>query len=255
MDQQDAFAELRRTWTPPPGLSYGTPRQVRLTGSGIAMVVITAVMLAGALAVAIGLDYVARRQAEERRLLELYGADTYGVVTKLWRGSDKNRQRWVAYQFTVQGRIYQRSAKVSAQRWRELETGAQLPVRFLSTDPALSYPSGSEPKPGPPWLPCLVGLSMAAFSWVPMWQVRRQRQLLTEGRPAPGMVTRLRRMKGGMKVYYDFALLSGSTGKGSSGPMNKPPGLGQTVCVVYLPDNPRRNAVYPLTFVKVDGLN
>ncbi len=93
---------------------------------------------------------------------------------------------------------------------------------------------------------------MAGSAWLVAWSLQRQRRLLTEGRPAPGIVTRLSRTKGGMQVYYDFLLLSGSVAKGSSGPVSKPPGIGQTVCVLYNPDNPRRNAIYPLCLVKED---
>ena len=80
--------------------------------------------------------------------------------------------------------------------------------------------------------------------------LRKQMQLLTEGRPAPGIVTRHRRTKDGTIIRYEFALLNGATAKGR-GQTRRPPPIGSRICVLYDPENPRRNAPYPLYLVRL----
>jgi hypothetical protein len=80
--------------------------------------------------------------------------------------------------------------------------------------------------------------------------LRKQVRLLTEGRPAPGIVTGWRRTKGGTVLRYEFVLLNGATAKGR-GKSRRPPAIGSPICVLYDPENPRRNAPYPLCLVKL----
>jgi hypothetical protein len=80
--------------------------------------------------------------------------------------------------------------------------------------------------------------------------LRYQGWLLAEGRPALAVVTRHAKTDKGTVIHYEFTMLSGSQGKGRSGPSRKPLAVGATLCVFYDPDNPRRNAPYPLPLVE-----
>jgi hypothetical protein len=82
--------------------------------------------------------------------------------------------------------------------------------------------------------------------------LQRQARLLSEGRPAPGRVTKFKRSDKGMVVYYEFRLLSGATVKGRS-QTRKPPLEGALVCVLYDPEKPRRNSLYPLPLVRLEN--
>jgi hypothetical protein len=62
---------------------------------------------------------------------------------------------------------------------------------------------------------------------------------------------RVSRTKGGSTVHYEFAIVGGGFAKGRTGPSHKPPPVGATVPVLYLPDNPRRNRMYPFSMVKL----
>jgi hypothetical protein len=81
-------------------------------------------------------------------------------------------------------------------------------------------------------------------------QVARQMRLLAEGRPAPGHMTSFRRAKQ-LVIRYEFQLPDGTTLKGRAD-MCKMPESGKPLCVLYDPENPRRNALYPLPFVRLD---
>jgi hypothetical protein len=250
MDTQNRLVELQRHWRPPDGLERSGSRAVRLTAGGKIVSALAVALFAGALAAGIALGLLASRQAEERRLLREQGADTQGRVTRLWRSRDKDRQHWVTYQFAVQGRSYPGRAKLPRSVWTNLQVGSDLPVRYLPSDPALSYPRGYESMPMPMWVPGLVAAALAACGWLATFSIRRQRCLLARGRPAPAVVTRLTRTQHGQTIHYEFPVLSGAIARGRGSPGRTPAAIGATICVLYDPENPRRNAPYPLPLVR-----
>ena len=250
MDNRIRLLELQRRWTPPDGLDRSRPRPVRFNGAGKAVLSVAVALFVGALPAGVALQVTASRQAQNRRLLQDQGVDTEGRITRLWRSRDEDKQPWVAYQFTAQRRTYDRRAKLPLRAWRNLRVGSGLPVRYLPSDPALSYPRGHEGKPTPMWVPYLVAGGLAVSGWLVTRGLLSQRRLLAQGRPAPALVTRHTQAQHGKTIYYEFPVLSGAIAKGHSGPTRKPPAPGATICVLYDPENPRRNAPYPLSLVK-----
>jgi hypothetical protein len=84
---------------------------------------------------------------------------------------------------------------------------------------------------------------------VTVLQLQRERSLLSNGRAAPGIVTRHRRGQHGTVVYFEFTLYGGRKVKGRGGPMHHPPAVGSALCVLYDPDDPRRATSYPTSQV------
>ena len=82
--------------------------------------------------------------------------------------------------------------------------------------------------------------------------LRRQNRLLTEGRPAPGRVTAIKKADKVLVVQYEFRLLNGVVVKGKYN-ASKVPAADQPLCVLYDPENPRRNALYPLSLVRLEN--
>jgi hypothetical protein len=238
------------SWTPPDGLGYSSLRPVRLTGGGIALLVVAVAMLLGAVAAAIGLGTTARRQAKDHRLLQEQGVNTDAQITRLWRSGDKNQQHLVSYRFTVQEREYVARKGVPSRIWQKLTVGSSLPVRFLPSDPKVNHPTEWNDTPMPNWLPYLLSGALVVIAFGVTIPLRIQMRLLTEGRPAPGIVTGHRRTKDATILRYEFQLLNGATAKGR-GQSRRPPAIGAPICVLYDPENPRRNAPYPLTLVKL----
>lgn len=250
MDSRTQLSELGRHWTPPDGLQISRSRQVRWTVAGKTVFALAVVFFVGALAGGVALGVLASRQADEQRLLREQGVDTQGHVARLWRSGDKSQTRWVAYRFTVQGRTYPGRAQAPVRIWKNLQVGSDLAVRYLPSNPAVSYPLGREPRLMPMWVSWLVAASLAAIGGLFTLPLRRQSWLLAQGRPAPAVVTRHTKTDKGTLVHYEFALLSGSIAKGKSGLTRKPTAIGAALCVFYDPDNPRRNAPYPLPLVE-----
>jgi hypothetical protein len=237
-------------WTPPDGLGYSSLRPVSLTGGGIALLVVAGAMLLGAVAAGIGLGTAARRQAKDHRLLQEQGVNTDAQITRVWRSGDKNQQHLVSYRFTVQERAYVARKGVPPRIWQTLKAGSSLPVRYLPSDPKVNHPTEWDDTPMPNWLPYLLSGALVAIAFGVTIPLRIQMRLLTEGRPAPGTVTGQQRTKDGTILRYEFVLLNGATAKGR-GQTRRPPAIGSPICVLYDPENPRRNAPYPLTLVKL----
>jgi hypothetical protein len=237
-------------WTPPDGLGYSSLRPVRLTASGIAMVALAGAMLLGAVAAGIGLGTTARRQAKDQRLLQEQGVTTDAQITRVWRGTGKDQQRLVSYQFTVREREYVARKGVPPRIWQTLKAGSSLPVHFLPSNPKVNHPIAWDDTPTPPWVAYLVPGELTAIALLLALLLRKQVRLLTEGRPAPGIVTGWRRTRDGTILRYEFVMLNGATAKGR-GKSRRPPAVGSPICVLYDPENPRRNAPYPLCLVQL----
>jgi hypothetical protein len=255
MISRNELSELRHQWNPPDGLHRSRPRPVKLTSSGKVLLVLAIVLGIGAPAAGIALSLEARRQAENARLLREESAATEGRVIRLWRGRDDEKQPWMAYRFRGQGQLYERNAKVSLRLWRSLRVGSPVPVFYVPSRPELSSPFTTARAVLPPWVPFLAALLLAGAAILVTLPIRIQRRLLSEGRPAPGLVTEHGNTehgphgKGGRKYCYDFTLLSGAIAKGEAGPCKNPPAIGSMISVIYDPESPSRNAPYPLSLV------
>jgi hypothetical protein len=240
-------------WQPPRGLDRTRPREIRLTGNSIALLAGIAGLLIGSVAVFVILFGVAKQQGEEQRLLREEGSDAQAVVTRLWRGSGESKPGWVSYSFAPNSRdvLYQGSAKIPMRLWRNLQAGTTIAVRFVSAHPEINLPLAVGNRATPIWLAPLTAMTLIATAGLLTLPLRKQRFLLTEGRPAPGRVTGLKKTHNGTVVQYEYQVLSGAMRTGRGEPMRKPPGVGSHVVVIYDPDNPRKHALYPLSLVRL----
>jgi hypothetical protein len=202
---------------------------------------------------------VSARQSEQRDQLARAGVVASAEVTRLWRSSDDSKQPWVAYRFEVDGVNHQGRTKVRLVRWRALQTGARIDVRYLPDHPDTSVIAGSQPDVVPIFVPFLLAALMSTGGVLILYAVNCERRLLMEGRAAAAIVTDVRTHKtshGGTSrsMKYTFQLLSGALAKGKSDAPRKLPAPGSVVCIVYDPDRPRRSRRYPFQFVKTARL-
>jgi hypothetical protein len=258
MNVRIQFMEAKQQWIPPAGLERSRLRPVQLTRAGRGLVVLALVLAAAALAAGIGLGLAASRQADEARMLREQGTVTDGRVTRLWRGRDKEHQPWMAYRFAGGEQTYEGSARVSLRLWRDLRVGSPIRIHYVPTRPELNNPFTASIAVMPGWVAFIVALGLAGGAVGAMLAIRSQRRLLSEGRPAPGLVTRHEKVRHGShasrhesKYYYEFPLLSGAIARGAAGPTKNPPAVGSTIPLVYDRENPRRNAPYPFSLVRL----
>jgi hypothetical protein len=238
-------------WTPPDGLERSRPREVRLTAAGRGLVFAVVALWLAAVGAWIGLQLVIARGASESRLFRAEAVDAQAEVTRLWRAGDNKRKYRVAYRFEASGRIHERQARVSASTWRALEVGGPLAIRYVPSRPELSFARGDGPDVPPFFLPYVLAGVLGVGACLMPLPLIAQRRLLAEGRPARGQVTRHTRDQHGTKVHYEFRTLAGSRASGKAGPVRKPAAVGSAVCVLYEPDRPGSNMLYPTSLVRL----
>jgi len=246
------LSELQHTFVAPRPLTLSRPRDVELTRAGSALVAVAVLLFAGAVVMGVLLSGEARRQAGNQQALVEQGTTAGGEVTRLWTNGDDRRR--VEYRFVVDGRAYSGRTRVSEARRRSLRVGSPLAVRYLPGNPSV-HDLGGTPRGGMPvGLPFLISGILAATGGLCLFAIRRQRQLLTDGRLAPGIVTGHHKQKSSHGTHesmtFEFPLLSGAVAKGKAGASKASPAVGSVICVVYDPERPSRNRIYPMPLVR-----
>ena len=254
MTEREKLWKLQEGWKPPPELERGRPRPARYTGAGYAVWVLAVLLLAGGLALGVGISVKADRDQQKNRTLAAATGRAEARITRLWRrGSGGDRKYFADYQFSAGAQVHSRTARLSRRTWSGLREGNSLDVRYVESDPALSRLEGLERSPGTPlWLAPVVAAALALLTVLIARDQTRKRRLVEDGRPAAGMVTKLgRKTDKGRMVYYSFLTLSGSQAQGKYGPVHgkSVPEVGTRLTVIYDPDNPAFNRRYPLSVV------
>jgi Protein of unknown function (DUF3592) len=249
MDRQEQFAEILRTWKSPAELAGPLPRPVRLAGPGgvLAFAVAILFIVGTVTGVAVGLQ--ARAEAQFQRRLRKEGIPASAVITRLWQTSGRHTLEKVSYRFNFNGVTYGGESSAPRKLWRELRTGSNLPIVFLPSAPGISQPN-DWPNPATPiWLAFLPGILLPSLGVLLLTPIFQQRRLLAEGRAAPAIVTGVRRPRNRVVVDYDFTLPAGAVMQAKGGQPRNYPNIGDTICVLYDPTDPHRNAPYPLPLV------
>ena len=243
--------DRNQNWTAPDRLGKNSIRSIRLSNHGRVVACLAGVLFVGAFAAGIFFARTVRREQQEQRLLDQQGITADAVITRVWRNNDKSREPRVTYRFTYRSAILSHSVSVPLSQWRQLKEGAPLPVRFVPSRPEISHPVDWPWRGLPVWFPFVLSATLAGGGAIIAVQVARQMRLLAEGRPTPGRMTSFRKSKQYV-IRYEFQLPDGTTLKGRAD-MCKMPESGKPLCVLYDPENPRRNALYPLPFVRLDS--
>lgn len=241
-------------WTVPPELSGAVPREVRLTGSGIACTVAAVAMAIGALVSAVAMSVAYVRSGEQRELRQREGVEVQAEVVEVARRGGENPRRIITYRFEADGRSYTGSARLRARDRREVGQLSLIAVGYVRSDPATNWMIGYERDRFPLFVIPIVSLSLLAGAAAIAWNVRRQWRLLSEGRVAQGRVTGHKKVfrdkRRVNRVSYEFEDLNGTTHSARFDSGKTPPPIGTRLPVVYHRDNPRWSAVYPMQFVR-----
>jgi hypothetical protein len=247
------------SWRIPPELEQPLPRPVRLSGAGITYCVIAAVFIAAGVGITTHtINDELRREAEADSLmrnLTVGGQETEATVTRLFTGMGYV----VNYAYTLDGRNYSKGAFITSEHWQALQVGSPLAIRYLTSDPAKSYPESDPPNSQTHWLMVLPLAGMAlffmfSFAVIQLSAVLPKWRLVARGHSGRAVVTQCKEgsqgRSSGYFLYYEFSLSDGSKcqGKKFSG---QPMAEGSTVTVLYDPNNPRRNRLYPMDTVRL----
>jgi hypothetical protein len=243
--------------TIPPELQRSLPREVALTGQGIAVIVIAVLLLVGSLVAGIAL-YLQRQHQVMRYTSERADAtSTSGLVTDVGRIPGKDERYRVRFTYTVDDTRYTSFTSMRRREGRQFHPGMPVTVEYVRSNPGRSWIRGHAPEPVPAFLPFIVAGSMILPGGILFWTVQRQRSVLERGRAAIGRVTTTRNFhrqnrRATVYVYFEFTTYSGALRKGRGNATKQgAPAVGSEVVILYDMDNPKRTALYPLQLVRV----
>ena len=255
MNRYDQFAGIHKNWVAPRELLHSPPRHVVLSGGGVALAVLGVILVLGAIASAVFLGRESSLQGENYRLLQQEGRETDARIVRRWWTKGENKRLRVKYEFDVEGRSYVKEVKVPKARANTVAEDGAIRIHFVPSNPAINHPAAWNWRPMPSWLAILAGLGLLILAACIAMGLRRQMELLSEGRVAPAVVTKIIKEQhqhgSSTIIHYEFPLLSGSIAKGKSACTRKGVAVGSVLCAVYDPNNTRRSSLYPLSLVKV----
>ena len=259
MDFHNPVTDASRSFVTPVELAGSRPRHVQLTAGGRALSILAVALFGAAIAAVVLLSGVSARQAQKRDAFVSGGKTTNAEITRLWRTGGEDKKNWVAYRYEADGRSFDHQSRVSSSRWKRLQTGQSLDIRYLRDEPQTSVIVGSEPDALPIFVPYLVGAMACALALLLLRGINCQRRLLSDGRAAAAVVTGIEKHKtshGGTyrSVKYSFRALSGSVATGKAQTSKKSQEIGSVICVVYDPDRPKKSRPYPFSLVKTARL-
>jgi hypothetical protein len=232
-----------------------TPRQVRLNSSGRTMVIVAAALIIGGSWGGVEIYSRAKLSEGQVRLFASEAITTGAEVVRVQRrGGGNDRRSTVHYRYAVGSQQHTGATTVRRQDRDRYANGSQVAVRYLASKPGASWMEGYAPRRQPIWPAFVVAASCALSALTMVMLIRRQSNLLTYGRPAIAVVTKLEKKRSDKgtywRVHYEWTLLSGAKRRGHyrHGNKNVPP-VGTTIPIVYDRDQPARNSTYPLSLV------
>jgi hypothetical protein len=210
-------------------------------------------LAAVAVVAGIALHLEAQRQLRAASDFDRRAVSANAVVDRLWRKTGDGKPAYAAFHFDANGARIAGESRMRLAVWRELRTGSTMTVRYLPESPRSFVVAGERRGRLPVVVPYAVSTTLAVAALLCVGAVRRQRVLLSEGRPARAVVTTVKKSKGAhgethRAMVYQFRVLAGTiaTGKGAAG---KDSDVGTTISIVYDPERPTRNRPYPFSLV------
>jgi len=250
MSPSGATADLRL----PQELLGSVPRDVRLTGGGIAVASLAVAAAVGALLAGIVISAIYVRASAERQLRVRDGVEAEAVVVQVVEKRGDGPHRVVTYRYNVDGGSYTGRTALRNSDRRVFGPGAPIRIGFVPAQPDRSWMIGYEPSTFPLWVMPLTMFSLVAVAAALVRSVRRQWILLSEGRPARARVAALKKVSSDKgkryRVTYEFQTISGARQRSRSDVSKTPPAIGATIPVVYHRDQPEWSATYPMQLVR-----
>jgi hypothetical protein len=250
---EPTYTRMNEGWEAPPELTGPLPRKAKWTKAGRINRYVAAFVVVFGLLIVLGVlgNLLGAHQ------LKTEPKEAEGSVTRKWTQSGRGTTtyHYVRYSFAVAGQTYRGEAHVPKAKWQELSTGSALEVRYVPSNPSNNRAViAFEPVTMPNWVPLVVFAVWILFIWLSLYDVRKESALLQYGQPAAGLVVTDNRGKRipkyGWITGYEFQLPDGSMRKGTV-QRDRTWMKGQTVCILYDPNRPRRNRIYPLKMCEI----
>ena len=237
----------------PSELTGPLPRKVRSSPGGIQSAFFAAAVVALALA---GTSWMAMRGVHEfqnRAALRSEGVEASGQVTGFSYAGKHNGILVVQYSFPVNGISFPGKADVPRRLERDVKGSSTLPIRYVPANPAVNHPADWDEPLFSAVVPLMFPILPVAVGIMMLMSDHRERRLLAEGRPAIATITKSHLYGSRAHHYwqYEFRTRDGDIHTGMI-PFDDSQQVGESFCVIYLPQNPRRNLPYPLFDYRID---
>ncbi len=235
----------------PQELSGPLPRRIRLSGNLAYLLKVVTLGIGLLVALVLWMSIGAVHQMRQRSALRQGGVEAMGEITQLGRAGKGGYM--AHYTFAANGRTFSGNAEVPDELMQSLGESNSLPVRYLPSDPGINHPAAWE------WslLSFCIGvafpITFAAGGGIPLAKYYRRRRLVTVGAPVAGLVTQCVFKRLFFLYSYEFTTEKGETFSGSGrSAVNQE--IGESIWILYLPQNPRQNLPYPDSeFIVVAG--
>jgi hypothetical protein len=226
---------------------------VRLSDAGWVLAVCMVAMVGGAIVAAGLLLGAYQRGAERVARIEQQGIPAEATVVEAGPLKGSPKRRTIVYRYTAAGQTWEGRVRLRRRDSQRVAMGSVVPIRYLSSEPARSWMLGYEPRGSLLWVAVLLP-SALVLGTVPLAMLlRRQWNLLEEGRVIEARVVASRKVDSGegshFEVEYEFRILSGALRRVKLAASKKPV-EGTPATLIYDRDNPNRVARYPLSLVR-----
>jgi hypothetical protein len=231
----------------PPELVGPPPRRVELTGSGLALAVLTAVILGIAVIFTCFIAAETVRELQIQTALRSGGNETVAKIDKLHQPYPV--KEYVDYTFIGDGKTYTGKAIVPLETYHIVKSATSLTIRYLPENPTVNHPVDWEWSAMSEWDPILTVSLVAGlgFLFFVLPQMLFERKLVAQGIATIGIVTKcLVSGRSGefINLKYDFRTRDGISVQGS-GDFKTRQEIGAKILVLNLPQNPKQNILYP----------
>jgi len=246
--------------TPPayrfePELTSRTPRRVRFKAKTQRA---RLVMVNALTAVVLACFWLASRDIRELHALQTSGVTRNAEVYKEYESHDDDEANYyLRYRYSADaGEIITGRIRVPESRYNQTQIGDTLPITFLRADPTHhrvgQVDASRVARQNRNWwiIVALVTLLFGGiFALCERWR-RRNLRLLRDGVPVAAKVTRLRAINNETLAYYVTYAFSLTSVLVYAKEVSVPPALymrlaeGDTITVLYDPENPERNRPY-----------
>jgi hypothetical protein len=188
---------------------------------------------------------------QQRSALHQDGVEVQGEITSLKRAG--RGPEVVRYTFTANGGTVSGMADMPFELVQSFEESTVIKILYLPSNPAINHPAAWEWSLSSEWLVIFILICPPTLFIVMFTSIYRKRKLLIWGKPVTGIVTNCRVSgRGRISIEYEFRTETGAQVRGSgNSPVQQK--IGACICVLYLPQNPRRNLPYPVPDFYVDA--
>lgn len=231
-------------FTIPHELVGSLPRETRITTLGMTKVVLAGVAFALAFGILVWAGSGDLQKAQQRRALRRSGREAFAEVIRL-------QTHLLDYSFTANGTEHVGEAELPDNERSNVHEGDWISIRYLPGNPAVNHPVAWEWNVFSNFEMLILPVIPLSFGIVAALRLFKQRELLSKGACAGGVVTQCYPFRSHFEVTYEFPAEDGRTYEAHTSQGSRL-AIGAKICVLYLPQNPFRNDIYPSGNYRVD---